>query len=181
MPAKDTFILYYRLCTLRKHKLSFHLMSQNSKLSSIVQSPALPLKFSVAATWLNYQAQRKKSGIQPWSPIYRASHHRYVHPTTKLLPFQPLKDPLTFPKLSSWSNSHFLIFFLLHKNKIVYSFPHSPLSLLSSELILLTRTKKILSSPPKLHPKAPRIPLASFRRFPNLHSFRPIRLFHRSP
>jgi hypothetical protein len=38
MPVKDTFILLYRLCTLRKHKLSFYQMSQNSRPSNIVQS-----------------------------------------------------------------------------------------------------------------------------------------------
>jgi hypothetical protein len=47
MPAKDTFILQYRLCKLRKHKLSFHLSSQNSRPSSIVQSLSLSLSLSL--------------------------------------------------------------------------------------------------------------------------------------
>jgi hypothetical protein len=53
-------------------------------LSSL--SFSFSLEFSAATTWLNYQAQQKKSGIQPKSPSYRASHHRYVHPIAKLRP-----------------------------------------------------------------------------------------------
>jgi hypothetical protein len=64
MPAKDTFILHYRLCTLRKHKLSFFQISWDSRSSINVQPLSSLSNFSAAATaWLNYQAERKSQAF----------------------------------------------------------------------------------------------------------------------
>jgi hypothetical protein len=51
----------------------------------------------------------EKSGIQPRSPSHRASHHRYVHPTTKTSAFPTSKDPFIsqnyLPNLNPTSRS----------------------------------------------------------------------------
>jgi hypothetical protein len=72
----------------RKHKLSFHQMFtklQTSQQCLILLS--LSLEFFYSSNLTKLLGAAEKSGIQPRSPSYRASHHRYVHPTTKLLPF----------------------------------------------------------------------------------------------
>ncbi len=120
MPAKDTFTLHHRLCTLRKHKLSSHQTSQNSRLPSIVQCSSLS-RILCSSDSTKLPGATENSGIQPRSPSYRAPHHHYVHLTAKLISFQLLKihrssqnyPPNLIP--ASWSFSS--------PNKIVWSFP----------------------------------------------------------